>query len=135
MVMQMTNVEDLITINQGFQGDRTLREFDQYLRVDLVKGERPKCQILFDRRHLQNPRLSKPVGYITFSSVNDVIALASNLYAAAFAMIIDGPEVPENRIKDIFDMQVGEVKQLGRKYLVAMEMARRKERMGGRYGR
>lgn len=128
--MTKTKVEDLITINQGFAGDRTLRKFDQYLRVDLVKGVRPKVQILFDRRHIENPRLSKPVGYITFSSVIDVIGLASNLYAAAFAMCVPpSPEVPENRIRDLFDREMSEVKQMSRKYLVAMEMARRKERI------
>ena len=126
----MTKVEDLITINDGYRGDRTLKQFDQYIRIDLVNDNPPKCQLVFDRRHIEDKSKSKPVAYITYSNINDLVQLATNIYAAAFAIVnVNSPDVPEERIRSIFDMQVPVVNKIARQYLVELNKKRLLQRV------
>jgi len=126
----LTKVEDLITINDGYRGDRTLKQFDQYIRIDLVNDKPPKCQLVFDRRHLKDKSKSKPVAYITYSNINDLVQLATNIYAAAFAIVnVNSPDVPEERIRSIFDMQVPVVNKIARQYLVELNKKRLLQRV------
>ena len=126
----MTKVEDLITINDGYRGDRTLKQFDQYIRIDLVNDNPPKCQLVFDRRHIEDKSKSKPVAYITYSNINDLVQLATNIYAAAFAIVNDGlPDVPEDKVRSIFDMQTPVVRQIARQYLVELNKRRLLDRL------
>jgi len=82
-------VSNLISM-KPVRADRTLREFDQFLRVDFRVEETPpiRIQLLFDRIHLKNPKLSKPVGYLHFSENTQLIDLIKNLTTALIVKTI-----------------------------------------------
>jgi hypothetical protein len=77
---------------KGVAADRTMREFEQIIRIDfypLADGSL-KIQVTFDRRHIHQPKLSKPMGYVWFSEVFQLIDLAKAFMVAAMVKSIIG---------------------------------------------
>lgn len=114
-------VSNLVTINTGHVGDRTLREMDQALRVDLVRGDPLKTQILFTRRHLANLKQSTNVGYITYSRPGTLFALARDLFAAGMSLILhgDGDADVKHAVAVTMKNQVSEIVLTCKEYLGA----------------
>jgi hypothetical protein len=88
----VTKPQDLVTIDDGVLADRTMREFDQLLRIDLVKPD-GKAQILLTRKHLKNAKLSKNVAYVTYSQPSALFKLARLCFAAGMARMFHRREV------------------------------------------
>jgi len=88
----LTKPQDLVTIDDGVLADRTMREFDQLLRVDLVKGQQ-KAQILLTRKHVENAKLSKNVAYVSYSKPSELFKLARLCFAAGMALMYHGRDV------------------------------------------
>lgn len=125
----MTTVKDLVTINDGVKADRTLDQFDQWIRIDLVRTIPPKCQILFDRRVIHRMSMSKPLGYVSYSSSMDIFKLASNLMAAGVAMHLDAKrregEDPQrfvsDAVKSIILLETEDMIMMAKAYLRVLE--------------
>jgi len=60
----------------------SIREFTQVLKIQFV-NDWSEAQVVFDRQHKKNMRLSKPVGYIRFNSALDCVKLSAMFLAAA----------------------------------------------------
>lgn len=100
-----------MTIDDGVRGDPTMRLFHQLLRVDLVKAEPIKAQILFTRVHRKNPKLSENVGYISYSNQGDLFDLARHFFASGIALMLA-------RSMPFFSSGVVDVKHAVRKNLL-----------------
>jgi len=70
---------------QDVRADDTLREFKQVIRFNFVDmpGVPLRAQILFDRVHKENTKLSKPVGFFRVSDTEELVRLAKNSLASA----------------------------------------------------
>jgi hypothetical protein len=76
-------VTDLLPLSREIRCDDTLREFHQVIRFDVIYGRPLRIQLLLDRRHKTNKRLSKPAAYYRMSSTDQLIRLGSNALATA----------------------------------------------------
>lgn len=126
MIVEKTTVEMLVTINDGIKGDRTLDTMEQFLRVDIIKGRPPKCQVLFDRRVVHRMRESKPLGYITYSSSMDVFKLTANIMASGVAMVLAERKERDvvKTVESMLQLQTEEVIMMVKAYLRALEEER-----------
>lgn len=59
----------------------SINEFTQLLKIQFVQ-DNSAVQVVFDRQHKRNLKLSKPVGYIRFTG-SDCVKLAGMFLAAA----------------------------------------------------
>ena len=75
---------------EGVVADRTLEQFEQVVRFDFVCTARglERVQVTFDRRHIRNPKLSKPMGYVSFSEKAKSIELCKRAAVAAIVQSI-----------------------------------------------
>lgn len=72
-------VKNLVDFPREITADDTLREFQQYVRLQLVKDDQGRLdhlQLLFDRRFKLKPTMSKPLGYVHFSTATQLLNLA-----------------------------------------------------------
>jgi len=79
-------VSDLVPLTKVIVCDDTLNEFRQVLRLDIVAGKPLRTQLLLDRRHKWQPKLSKPLGYFRMSNTDQLVRLASNALSAALVL-------------------------------------------------
>ena len=89
----MTKPEDLVTIDDGVQGDDTMTDMYQLLRIDLVKKPPIKAQVLYSRipkelvfSHKEKKRQN--VGYISYSNPGDLFTLARHFFACGVALML-----------------------------------------------
>jgi len=70
--------------------DDTLREFHQVGRFDVIDQNPLRTQLLLDRRHKENQKRSKPVGYFRMSSTDQLISLAVDALSLANILVLEG---------------------------------------------
>jgi len=91
----------------------SIREFTQVLKIQFVK-DGSEVQVVFDRQHKKNMRLSKPVGYIRFSGM-DCVKLSGMFLAAASILAAKHAKGPKAKAKaagaaqEFFTTQVKEL--------------------------
>jgi len=117
---------------EGVSGDRTLEQFDQLVVFQFVCSSLglEKVQLMIDRKHIHNPKLSKPMGYVSFSEKAKVIELCKRAMVAAIvqsivlkygvnlnpdSVIVE--EAVEQAIKSVFDLIYSDVKFLSKLYI------------------
>jgi hypothetical protein len=83
VVTENPKVTDLLPLSREILCDDTLREFHQVIRFDVIYGRPLRVQLLLDRRHKTNKRLSKPAAYYRMSSTDQLIRLGCNALATA----------------------------------------------------
>jgi len=125
------NPDQLVSM-KGVAADRTLREFEQILRFDFVvfRDGTVKGQLTFDRRHIHQPKLSKPMGYVWFSEYFQLLDLAKMFMTAAIVKSMiskygtmiqpDSPIIEETIImgfNSLVDLMKQDVPLLSRLYL------------------
>lgn len=87
----MTEVTSQVSLFKPVDVDKlkvegnSIREFTQVLKIQFVK-DGSEIQVVFDRQHKKNMRLSKPVGYIRFTA-QECIKLSAMFLAAATALL------------------------------------------------
>jgi len=78
------------------EADDTLNDFVQVIRMDCMVDPF-HFQAVFDRRHKQNPKLSRPLGYYHFSEVRQLIGYAmQGLVAACVLNLKHSPQKPSD---------------------------------------
>ena len=119
---ERTAVEDIVTIANGIRADRTLDQYDQDIRVDLVRAAPPRCQVLIDWRHIKNPTQSKPRAYLTYSRNTELFRLGQLFYAAGLAMALRRQDTPitERQVEQALAMDVGDITHDVNVYLKAL---------------
>lgn len=124
----MTEAENQVSLFKPVDVDKlkvegnSIREFTQVLKIQFVK-DGSEVQVVFDRVHKKNMRLSKPVGYIRFTS-QECVKLAGMFLASASilaAKTVNNIKGKLNVVKtavDFFSTQVKEsANQLTREIL------------------
>lgn len=99
----------------------SIREFAQVLKIQFVK-DGSEVQVVFDRQHKKNMKLSKPVGYIRFTG-QECVKLAGMFLASASVLAAKNTATMEARLKvaktavDFFSAQVKESAEQLTKYI------------------
>lgn len=99
VVTKNPKVSDLLPLSREILCDDTLREFHQVIRFDIIYGRPLRVQLLLDRRHKTNKRLSKPAAYYRMSSTDQLIRLGCNALATATVLAF----FQQNRTDPAFD--------------------------------
>lgn len=73
----------LVPLARQVKADDTMRQYRQHLRFDFIFGAN-KCQVMWDRRHKINKKLSKPLGYFPLSEVSELM----NLVTGSFSLLL-----------------------------------------------
>lgn len=81
---------DLVPLSREVRFDDTLRQFHQVARFDLIDQNPLRTQLLLDRRHKENQRRSKPVGYFRMSSTDQLISMAVDALSLANILVLEG---------------------------------------------
>ena len=87
---ERVHVSDLVPLPREVKFDDTLREFHQVARFDIVDKNPLRTQLLLDRRHKENQKRSKPLGYFRMSSTDQLISLAVDALSLANILVLDG---------------------------------------------
>ena len=94
----MTDVKDLVSIDEGVRGDATMNQFHQLLRVDLVratpatptKAATPvKAQVMYSRVNVDDPKQRRNQ-YVSYSLPSDMIKLGLQFLAAGMTLMVYG---------------------------------------------
>ena len=85
----MTDIRDLVSIDEGVRGDPTMKQWHQLLRVDLVRGTQVKAQVMLSRIHREDPK-NRRNQYISYSLPSDMINLGLQFIAAGMTEMIYG---------------------------------------------
>jgi hypothetical protein len=83
------NPNQLVSM-EGVIADRTLEQFDQLVVFQFVCSTRglENVQVMIDRKHLRDPKLSKPMGYVSFSEKAKTIEICKRAAIAAVVQSI-----------------------------------------------
>ena len=105
----MVKVTDLVPLSREVQFDDTLRQFHQVARFDLIDQHPLRTQLLLDRRHKEDMKRSKPVGYFRMSSTNQLISMAVDALSLANILVLEGKgnitrEMIQGSTEDLFKL-------------------------------
>ena len=123
----MTDVRDLVTIDDGVRGDDTMKEMYQLLRVDLVRGPTVKAQVLYSRipkeLYFSEKRKRMNVGYISYSNQGDLFKLARLCFAAGMALMFNGLHNIDlkNATRVQLHAQIPRIKELTESYMKGLK--------------
>jgi hypothetical protein len=73
------------------EADDTMRDFVQALRLDFMPTDDnrlEKVQIVVDRRHKFNPKVSSPAAYLSLSTSDQALDLAKQGFVAACVIVL-----------------------------------------------
>ena len=85
----MTDVKDLVSIDEGVRGDATLKQFHQLLRIDLVRATPVKAQVMYSRVNVDDPKQRRNQ-YVSYSLPSDMIKLGLQFLAAGMTLMVYG---------------------------------------------
>ena len=92
-------VSDLVPLPREVRFDDTLRQFHQVARFDIVDQNPLRTQLLLDRRHKENQKRSKPLGYFRMSDTQQLVNLAVSALSLGNILALDGQTVSRSHIQ------------------------------------
>ena len=85
----MTDVRDLVSIDEGVRGDPTMEQWHQLLRIDLVRAKPVKAQVMYSMINVDDPKQRRN-RYISYSLPTDLFRLGLQFLAAAMTLMYHG---------------------------------------------